>query len=433
WRLVDDDAGRLLPLRLAGPDDLGGLPQVRNHALPRPHTGPRATRPVGLAGPGPVAPGIPPAFRIPPTSLGGPAGPERERSRALARRHVGRRARSGPRLGAHPQVGRPGRPAHPTGRSAGPRGPRVRGGGARAPWAPGALDARSRDRRRRAGARGAERLPARRRVARGSRMGRAHRVDARARARVRAPGPDARRSPDPRGGRRPRRVGAPRRGGRGRAVGPPPRRVSEQSRPCGRLLSLGLDGQLTYFTRASHGHVGIYYVGVDAAHRALFGYGMLDVSPASDFLVTPVETGDPRALALASRRTVLYWRGDGGPVPLGTGRRGLHVERTLAWSPDASEAIVAGRLGGSRGVYVVDAGPGLTERSPRLVVAAGKRVGATFAPDGTAYLAIGGGLFASSGPELASAAGSSSTGTALVSIRLPDGAPRPSGPIAWIP
>ncbi len=210
-------------------------------------------------------------------------------------------------------------------------------------------------------------------------------------------------------------------------------RVFEQSRPCGRLLSLGLDGQLTYFTRASHGHVGIYYVGVDAAHRVLFGYGMLDVSPASDFLVTPVETGDPRALALASRRTVLYWRGDGGPVPLGTGRRGLHVERTLAWSPDASEAIVAGRLGGSRGVYVVDAGPGLTERSPRLVVAAGKRVGATFAPDGTAYLAIGGGLFASSGPELASAAGSSSTGTALVSIRLPDGAPRPSGPIAWIP
>ncbi len=84
-------------------------------------------------------------------------------------------------------------------------------------------------------------------------------------------------------------------------------------------------------------------------------------------------------------------------------------------------------------MYVVDAGPGLTERSPRLVVAAGKRVGATFAPDGTAYLAIGGGLFASSGPELASAAGSSSTGTALVSIRLPDGAPRPSGPIAWIP
>src|SRR5581483_2021896 len=78
-----------------------------------------------------------------------------------------------------------------------------------------------------------------------------------------------------------------------------------------------------------------------AAHRVLFGYGMLDVSPASDFLVTPVETGDPRALALASRRTVLYWRGDGGPVPLGTGRRGLHVERTLAWSPDASEGAGA--------------------------------------------------------------------------------------------
>ncbi|HZP89507.1 MAG TPA: hypothetical protein VFC04_00745 [Actinomycetota bacterium] len=211
-------------------------------------------------------------------------------------------------------------------------------------------------------------------------------------------------------------------------------RVFEQSHPCGRLLSIGLDGQLTYFTSASHGRVGIYYVGVDVAHRVLFGYGMLAVSPASDFLVTPLGTGDPRALALASRRAVLYWRGDGGPVPLGTGRRDLHIDRTLAWSPDASEAIVAGRLGGSRGVYVVDVGPGLTERSPRLIVAAGKRAGAAFAPDGTAYLAIGGGLFASSGPGLASATGSGVPGaTGLVSVRLPDGAPRPAGPIAWIP
>jgi hypothetical protein len=179
---------------------------------------------------------------------------------------------------------------------------------------------------------------------------------------------------------------------------------------CGDLVSVGRDTVATYFTRVSRDRLGIFYAGIGVAHSVLPDYALVSVSSTSDMLVTGSEEAEG---------TVLYWRGRGGPVPLGTEAEDLVVARVLAWSPDGGQALVAGRLGDRTGLFGIVAGPGEEPREPTFVRGASGPSGAAFSDEGVAYLALSGGLFEYREGR-------------LKLIDLPAGAPRPLGPVAWV-
>lgn len=194
----------------------------------------------------------------------------------------------------------------------------------------------------------------------------------------------------------------------------------ELGRPalCGHLLALGRDIITTYFSARSGSRVGTYAVGIGVAHEVLMDHELQGVSPTTDFLMLPV---DGRGSGLPGRGTVLYWPGRGGPLAFGRRASPLRVERVLAWSQDGSRAAVLGRGGTRRGVFLLDTSAGAQARRPGAYVAgAGRSTTAAFARDGTLYVQVDGLLLRYREGE-----------TELVP--LPSGAPRPVGPILWLP
>jgi hypothetical protein len=196
---------------------------------------------------------------------------------------------------------------------------------------------------------------------------------------------------------------------------------------CGDLVSLGRDASATYFTWTSGDRVGVSYTGVSGVpHTVLRGHAMVSVSPNSDFLVTPgTALVRHRVQALGGDRsdvggTVLFWRGHGGPVELGTRDHPLVVSRMLAWALDGARGLVVGRLGPRHGVFEVEAGPGTVRREPHFVTSGGLNLGAAYDENGVAYLAIDGRLMRYADGV-------------LDALRLPEGGPPPAGPIAWLP
>ena len=190
---------------------------------------------------------------------------------------------------------------------------------------------------------------------------------------------------------------------------------------CGPVLSLSRSAAATYFTAASADRLSVYLTGIVGVPHLMFdGLGIISASPPSAFLLSP-------GLPLASRGeppsgtgTVLGWKGIGGPVTVGNGEDVLAIERILSWSTDGSRVALVGALGARRGVFVLDAGSGSATRVPRYVMPAEPALDGTFDGRGRLYLAANGDVFvAGDGP--------------LRRLPLPSGAPRPSGPIVWIP
>lgn len=194
-------------------------------------------------------------------------------------------------------------------------------------------------------------------------------------------------------------------------------REFSQRNLCGDLLSVGRDALATYFTRASGGRVGIFSAGIGVAHSVLPRSVLVSVSPAGDMIVTPT---DARGGSLLLFRGLGVWRGRGEPTALGNGEDDLVVDRVLAWSEDATRAVVVGDLGDRPGVYLIRAGPGGDIRVPTFVIDFVGRPGATFSSDGVAYLVEQGRLYALEGSE-------------LTRVDLPEDAPPPAGPLAWMP
>jgi hypothetical protein len=114
----------------------------------------------------------------------------------------------------------------------------------------------------------------------------------------------------------------------------------------------------------------------------------------------------------------VYWRGRGGPAPVGSG--GFVADRVLAWSGDGSRALVVGDLASAPGVYLTDAVPGGEERLDLVSPMTGAVTGGTFAADGTAYFVMNGRVLTTRG------------GTAAP-LEMPGDAPAPAGPIVWMP
>ena len=206
--------------------------------------------------------------------------------------------------------------------------------------------------------------------------------------------------------------------------------VYEDPRLCGGFLSLARSGVRTTVSLARRGRIGTFSVGYDVLHRELSGHVLLSASPMGDLLVTPAAGGLTGLAPIRSRRphpatvarptggTVVYWRGRGGPTPVGGG--GFIADRVLAWSGDGSRALVVGDLASAPGVYLTDAVPGGEERLDLVSPMTGAVTGGTFAADGTAYFVMDGRVLTTRG------------GTAAP-LQMPGDAPVPAGPIVWMP
>ncbi len=197
---------------------------------------------------------------------------------------------------------------------------------------------------------------------------------------------------------------------------------------CGDLLSIGQESTATLFTLERHGRVGIFFAGIGRIHSVLQGYALVGVSGLSDMIVVPSE-GLPAVGPLPIRPgqeygdlqgAGLYFRGLGEPrpIPYMSGSATFGIDRLLAWSPDASVALVEGRLGDQHGLYELDSSPG-DLGAPLFVGLAQGVPYATFTHDGVAIVETLAGLF-------------TVVEDRLVPLVPPSGAPAPAGPIVWI-
>lgn len=180
---------------------------------------------------------------------------------------------------------------------------------------------------------------------------------------------------------------------------------------CGPVPSLGRSSAATYVTGTTPDGFGLHETGTVGIPHLLFGdVRLVSSSPVSAFLLEP-ETGAPR--------TLLLWRGTGGPVRFEEDGEPLVVSRVLAWSGDALHAAVWGSVGSRAGVFLLEAGPGRGPREPMFVTGI-VGVQGSFAPDGSLFLNTGDGMFRFVGGELRQ-------------VPLPAGASAPTGPILWSP
>lgn len=190
--------------------------------------------------------------------------------------------------------------------------------------------------------------------------------------------------------------------------------VFRRSSFCGEIPMLAQTLAATYFTWEREDRTGVFFVGNGEAHAILGGWSLLSASPTSDLLVEPAG-GTP-----AERGAALFWRGAIEPDPYhGAGGGPVLVERILAWTAGADGALAVATVDGREGLYLLDT-TAEGDRVPRYVGINGEPVFAAAALDGSLYVAIQGRLLAWRGGR-------------LQEIDLPEGAPRPTGPLAWLP
>jgi hypothetical protein len=187
-------------------------------------------------------------------------------------------------------------------------------------------------------------------------------------------------------------------------------------RVCAEVSSIARAGITTFFTRRSTHGTSIEYVGIHRSHEVLDGFTLLAASATGDLIVTAGDAGPGDAAQL-------YWQGNTeGPVPYASGAGSLFVDRVLAWSPDAGQALVLGRLGSRAGVWSIQAGASSTPvvRQPEFVVRNDGPTWAAYAADGTAYIEADGQLLALREGR-------------LLAVQPPPGVPTPYGPLVWLP
>jgi len=203
---------------------------------------------------------------------------------------------------------------------------------------------------------------------------------------------------------------------------------------CGDVLSVGRTSIGHFFTRLGPGGVDVVGVGYRDAGILLPDHGMIAVSPGGDMIVTPSAdlpsidpapaeggTGHRVPPIRVTGRASLYTQFRGRPVPYLVSGVPLRVYKVLAYGPGASVALVVGRVGDDRpGLWelpLLASGDGSIQ--PRKVGSDGGYTFAAYANDGTAYVATGGWLYVL-------------RDHVLRLLLVPEGAPTPAGPLAWI-
>jgi hypothetical protein len=161
---------------------------------------------------------------------------------------------------------------------------------------------------------------------------------------------------------------------------------------------------------------------------------VIAISPAGDMLVTPgtdflpaivpakPATGDydPPPSWIAGR-AFAYQQFRGPPVPYLVRGVALRVDEVLGYAPGESIALVIGRLGSDHpGLWELPLGVAMVGSSTaRYVGGAGGVTTAAYANDGTAFVVTEGRLWLLRDHR-------------LTPLDVPEGAPVPTGPLAWI-
>jgi hypothetical protein len=215
-----------------------------------------------------------------------------------------------------------------------------------------------------------------------------------------------------------------------------PRRsvVYRNDRLCGDVLAAGHDGDRAYLAIARGEVVRTSWTSpAGVLHRAVPNRTFSSISPIGDMIVTPVRfissglvpgrNRDPGPIPQLAGPSELAWAGRGGPAPIvDEEHRPLQVQRTLAWAPDGSAAlVVGGPLDGGASIYELPASVAEGDRVAREVwPVEGPIGGATAVDDGSWFLVMDRQLIRV-------------TDGMLDRVALPPGAPEPTGAVLWLP
>jgi hypothetical protein len=203
---------------------------------------------------------------------------------------------------------------------------------------------------------------------------------------------------------------------------------------CGDVLSTGRTSIGYFLTKQGLGRVDVIGEGYEDAGVLLEDYGVIAISPGGDMLVTPgteflpaivptrPATGDydPPPFRIAGH-AYAYEQFNGAPVPYVVEGVALRVDEVLSYVPGATMALVNGRLDGDRpGLWELPLGVARVESTtPRYIADIEGFTSAAYANDGTAFVVTGGRLWRLGNHR-------------LTPVDMPDGAPVPNGPLAWI-
>ncbi len=198
---------------------------------------------------------------------------------------------------------------------------------------------------------------------------------------------------------------------------------------CGDVLSVGRTSVGYFLTVLGRDDVNVVGTGYEDAGLLLAHHGVIDVSPGGQMLVTPATeflpeqlSSEPDAPPLRVSGEASRYRMFGGrPVDLLADAAPLRIERVLAYTDGGTRALVIGRQGlDGDALWEVPIGiDGSEPAIPRYVIQARGSTAATYANDGTAFVLTDERLW-----HLRE--------NRLTALELPDGAPSPDGPVAWI-
>jgi hypothetical protein len=192
---------------------------------------------------------------------------------------------------------------------------------------------------------------------------------------------------------------------------------------CGDVLSVGRTSIGYFMTVLRDDGVDVVGFGYPDPGVLLHGYGVIDVAPGGDLLVTPAQEflpGDGPATTIAGEAS-RYRMFGGPPEDLLADAAPLAIERVLAYAAGGTRVLVVGHQGrDGDAIWELPLGfAGSEPAIPRYIVQASGVTEAAYASDGTAFVLTNRRLFHLDGGHLSAAP-------------LPEGAPMPDGPLAWI-
>jgi hypothetical protein len=199
---------------------------------------------------------------------------------------------------------------------------------------------------------------------------------------------------------------------------------------CGDVLSVGRTSLGYFLTIVGEDGVNVVGAGYEDAGVLLRDHGVIDVSPGGHMLVTPAAEFLPEPSSEAqpdesplrvSGMAARYRLFGGPPVDLLADAAPLRIERVLAYADAGTRALVIGSQGpDADALWEVPIGiAGTVPSIPRYIVGVHGFTAAAYAGDGTAFVFTDGRLWHLRDHRLAA-------------LDIPEGAPSPAGPLAWI-